>query len=140
MLDELRYRWLLRKHLKERFALSEAYEEIPDDHEPTDDDEPRVKYMVGKELGIHERALDQFRSEYLVRQAYKFHVPLPEDAESWMQPRGTRKQYLTAAAAQKLRADIRAEQKADWEYWANRVTLALALTGSIFGVLAFFKK
>ena len=48
--------------------------------------------------------------------------------------------YLTAAAAQKLRADIRAEQKADWDYWANRVTLALALIGSIFGVLAFFKK
>lgn len=84
--------------------------------------------------------LTNFRSEYLVRQAYKYHVPLPEDEESWMQPRGTRKQYLTAAAAQKLRADIRAEQKADWEYWANRVTLALALIGRIFGVLAFFKK
>jgi hypothetical protein len=35
-----------------------------------------------------------------------------------------------------LRADIRAEQKANWDYWANRVTLALALIGSIFGVLA----
>ena len=37
-------------------------------------------------------------------------------------------------------APRRAEQKADWDYWANRITLALALIGSIFGVLAFFKK
>jgi hypothetical protein len=54
--------------------------------------------------------------------------------------RHAREPFLTAEAAQKLRADIRAEQKADWEYWANRVTLALALIGGIFGVMAFFKK
>ena len=30
--------------------------------------------------------------------------------------------------------------KADWDFWANRVTLSLALVGSIFGILAFFKK
>jgi hypothetical protein len=46
---------------------------------------------------------------------------------------------LTAAAAQKMRADIRAEQKADWDYWANRVMLALALIGSIFGGCVFQK-
>jgi hypothetical protein len=62
------------------------------------------------------------------RTGFSTPLPMPND------------RYLTASAAQKLRADIRAEQKADWDYWANRVTLALALIGSIFGVLAFFKK
>jgi hypothetical protein len=50
------------------------------------------------------------------------------------------KEYLTPEAAIKIRADIRAEQKANWDYWANRITLGLALIGSIFGVLAFFTK
>jgi hypothetical protein len=67
-------------------------------------------------------------------------VPIPYDEESWEQTRYSKDRHLTAAAAQKLRADIRAEQKADWEYWQGRVTLGLALIGSIFGVLAFFKK
>jgi hypothetical protein len=88
---------------------------------------------------MHTVMIDGFRSEYLVKQAYKYHVPVPDDEESWTQSRFG-DPYLTAAAAQKLRGDIRAEQKADWDYWAARVTLALALIGSIFGVLAFFKK
>lgn len=67
-------------------------------------------------------------------------MPVPEDEKSWMQPRGAPERFLTTTAAHKLRADIRAEQKADWDYWAGRVTLALALIGSIFGVLAYFKK
>jgi hypothetical protein len=85
--------------------------------------------------------LDVFRSEYLLEQAHKYHVPLPAKEDDWIQSHfaSADERYLTAATAQKLRADIRAEQKADWDHWANKVTLALALIGSIFGVLAFFK-
>jgi len=138
MFDELRYRWALRKFLKEHRAMSRDYEQTPDD--PDSENTNFEKHGKGKELNYQTAMLDGFRSDYLIEQAQRYHVPIPDKKEDWMQPRFASKPYLTPAAAQKLRADIRAEQKADWDYWANRVTLALALIGSIFGVLAFFKK
>lgn len=119
--------------------MRRSYDDTPDDPEILED-EPRIKYAMGKELTYQEIMIDGFRSKYLVGQAYKYHVPVSHKEEDWIQPRYAREPSLTTEAAQKLRADIRAEQKADWEYWANRVTLALALIGSIFGVMAFFKK
>ena len=138
MFDELRYRWALRKFLKEHKLVSRAYDQIPD--EPGPDGTNFPKYTAGKELNFQTVIIDAFRSKYLLEQAHRYHVPIPSKEEDWEQPRFASERFLTAAAAQKLRADIRAEQKADWDYWANRVTLALALIGSIFGVLAFFKK
>jgi hypothetical protein len=139
MFDDLKYPWAVRKHLKNYMVLSRTLEGMPDDPE-SPGEEPRYKYAVGKQLNIHSAELDEFRSKYLMQQAYKYHVPIPEDEESWENRRYSKDRVLTAAAAQKLRADIRAEQKADWDYWANRITLGLALVGSIFGVLAFFRK
>jgi hypothetical protein len=138
MFDELRYRWALRKFLKEHRAMSRDYEETPDD--PESEATNFEKYGKSKELNYQTAMIDGFRSDYLLEQAHRYHVPIPATEDDWMQPRFASTPYLTAAAAQKLRADIRAEQKADWDYWANRVTLALALIGSIFGVLAYFKK
>jgi hypothetical protein len=140
MFDELRYRWELNKYLKQYKAASHAFEEMPEDDPERAGEEPRYKWTMGRELNWQEFAIARFRSRYLVEQAFRYHVPVPEDEESWDTGRLTTERYLTAVAAQKLRADIRAEQKADWEYWANRVTLTLALVGSIFGVLAFFKR
>jgi hypothetical protein len=137
MFDELRYRWALKKYLKEHRALYREYEQMPGE---LDDAEVRPKYALSREILYLSQGTDYFRSKYLVEQAYRYHVPIPQAEDSWIQPRGVSEPFLTAAAAQKLRADIRAEQKADWDYWANRVTLGLALIGSIFGVLAFFKK
>jgi cytochrome P450 len=140
MFDELRYRWALRKFLKEHQVMRRHFEDTPDDPEVPAEDEPRYKFTMAKELNFQEVMIDGFRSKYLVEQAYRYHVPITHNEDDWMQPRGASEPYLTAEAAQNLRADIRAEQKADWDYWATRVTLALALIGSIFGVLAFFKK
>jgi|ERR1700751_63220 hypothetical protein len=140
MFDELRYRWALRKFLNEHDLARRSYDQTPD--EPGPDGTNFPKYRAGKALNYQSIMLDIFRSRYLSDQAVRYHVPIPTKEEDWQQhPYATDpdERYLTAAA-QKLRADIRAEQKADWDYWANRVTLALALIGSIFGVLAFFKK
>jgi hypothetical protein len=137
MFDELRYRWALRKYLKQQRALYRAYDELPEEDEDADVSPKRGKKW---ELIYQTQATDYFRSKHLVEKAYRYHMPIPQDEESWIQPRGAPERFLTTVAAQKLRADIRSEQKAEWDYWANRVTLALALIGSIFGVLAFFKK
>jgi hypothetical protein len=140
MFDELRYRWALRQHLKQHKIINQTFAEMPDDDLENVTDEPRYKMTMGRELQYQEFVIAQFRSKYLVEQAFKFHVPLPQDEDSWEQGDRTDETYLTPSAAQRLRADIRAEQKADWDYWAARVTLGLALTGSIFGILAYFKK
>lgn len=140
MFEYIKYRWALRKALKEHVQYRRMFTEMPEDDPENHPDEPREKWVVGRELQWMEFSIASARSKYLIEQAYKYHVPLPEDEASWEQGTHTDEMYLTAAAAQKLRADIRAEQKADWDYWAARVTLALALIGSIFGVLAYFKK
>jgi hypothetical protein len=141
MFDELRYRWALRKFLKQHKLVRRSYDQVPDERDAEGMNFP--KYTAGKALNFQTTMLDRFRSDYLVEQAHRYHVPIPTKEEDWLlHPYAVDddERYLTAAAAQKLRADIRAEQKADWDYWANRVTLALALIGSIFGVLAFFRK
>lgn len=119
-----------------------SYDQVPDERDAEGMNFP--KYFASRDLYHQSFVLDSFRSKYLLEQAVKYHVPIPDKKEDWQTHRfaidDDEDRYLTPAAAQKLRADIRAEQKADWDYWANRVTLALALIGSIFGVLAFFRK
>jgi hypothetical protein len=110
MFDDLKYRWAVRKRVRDYLTLSRTYDEIPDDPE-SPGDEPRYKYALGKQANIHNSELDSFRSKYLVEQSYRYHVPLPTDEESWEQPRYVKDRILTAEAAQKLRAAIRAEQK-----------------------------
>lgn len=138
MLEEIRYRWELRKYLKAQRALYRAYDDWPPEEDENADVSPRRGARF--ELLYQTQATDYFRSKHLIEKAYRYHMPIPKDEESWIQPRGAPEPFLTTEAAQKLRADIRAEQKAEWDYWANRLTLALALIGSIFGVLAYFKK
>jgi hypothetical protein len=86
MFDEFRYRLALRKYLKGYQSLSRALDKMPNDPEVTGD-EPRYNHAMGKELGMQTVQIDAFRSKYLVEQAYKYHVPIPEDQESWIQPR-----------------------------------------------------
>lgn len=137
MLHELKYRWQLRKYLKEQHALYRAYDAMPEEDEDADDSPRRgMKW----ELIYQTQATDYFRSKHLIEKAYRYHMPIPQDEESWIQPRGAPEPFLSTVAAQKLRADIRNEQKAEWDYWANRLTLTLALIGSILGVFNFFMK
>ncbi|MDB5616174.1 hypothetical protein [Tardiphaga sp.] len=141
MFDELKYRWALRRFLKHRKAAFQSYNQVPD--EPDAEGMNFPKYQAGRTVNFYTYTLDKFRSDYLIEQANIYHVPTPGNEDDWEShafATTDEERYLTASAAQKLRSDIRAEQKADWDYWANRVTLALALIGSIFGVLAFFKK
>src|SRR5882757_2400425 len=109
MFDELRYRWALRKFLKEHRAMSRDYEQTPDD--PDSENTNFEKHGKGKELNYQTAMLDGFRSDYLIEQAQRYHVPIPDKKEDWMQPRFASKPYLTPAAAQKLRADIRSRAK-----------------------------
>jgi hypothetical protein len=85
MLEELRYRWQLRKYLKAQHALYRAYDEMPEEDETADVSPKRGKKW---ELIYQTQATDYFRSKYLVEKAHRYHMPLPQDEESWIQPRG----------------------------------------------------
>jgi hypothetical protein len=78
---------------------------------------------------------------HLLDQAERFIVPSPEpnDKDSWTKDYAGHF-HLTMAAIARIRSDIRNERKARWEYWQGRVTLALAIVGSIFGVVAYFRR
>jgi hypothetical protein len=138
MWDELRYRWELRKYLK-AYTLTKKVHSATKNYERVEG-EADVKRGQQKEQVIQEQEIGIFRSNYLIEQAYLYHVPIPEDEASWLYARYLGKKFLAPQAAMKLRADINAEKKANWEFWQARVTLALAIIGSVFGVLAFFRK
>ncbi|MGY3445530.1 hypothetical protein [Bradyrhizobium sp. USDA 4473] len=93
-----------------------------------------------EELHFHDEEFQLLISDYLVAQAREYLVSLPSEDGCWDESAAFGKKYLNRKGAAKVRNDIRAEKKAMWDYWAARVTLALGLIGSIFGVLAYFKK
>jgi hypothetical protein len=138
MWDELRYRWKLRKYLT-AFTLTKRVHASTTDFTRREG-EPDLRRGQQKEIVLQENELAVFRSDWLVEQAYLWHVPIPDDENSWMHSRFVGKDYLTTEAAAKLRAAIWAERKSNWEFWQARVTLGLAIVGSVFGVLAFFKR
>jgi hypothetical protein len=43
------------------------------------------KYVKGKALNFETTMLDKFRSDYLVEQAHRYHVPIPDKEEDWFQ-------------------------------------------------------
>ncbi|MGY4253403.1 hypothetical protein ACVI1L_000471 [Bradyrhizobium sp. USDA 4516] len=137
MFGELRYRWELRKYLKTQHKLYRAYDQLPVDDEDADESPRRGKKW---ELIYQTQATDYFRSKYLIEKAYKLHIPIPQDEESWIQPRGAPERFLTTAAANKLHSEIRAMQKVEYEYWQSRVTLFISVIALAVAILAYFKK
>jgi hypothetical protein len=138
MWDELRYRWALRKYLGNYAETSKAHEAVTDFSR--DEGEPDVRRAMAKEQSLQRQEIGVLMTNHLVHRARLYYLPIPDDDGSWAYARYLGKKYLTQEAARKLHLDIRAEQKANWDFWQSRVTFGLALIGSVFGVLAFFKK
>lgn len=138
MFNKLRYRWALRKYLINT-ALFIALTTRPPDPEEWGD-EPHVKHAMGREVTYSEQWISMFRSKYLVEQSFLYHVPIPDKDDDWIQPRGAPERFLTVAAAYKLRSDILAMQKAQWEFWQSKITLCFSAIALVVALLAYFKK
>jgi hypothetical protein len=138
MWEELRYRLALRKYLKDYALTRESHASVKDFTHA--DGEPDIRRAMAKEQRIQEHEIGVLRSKYLVRQAYLNDIQVPDDEASWSYSRYMGEKFLTPDAAATLRDKIRQVQKQEWDYWASRVTMALAVVGVIFGMLAYFKK
>lgn len=138
MFEDLKYRLALRKYLRGYADTVKSHESVKDFHRDVGD--PDVERAMAKEQNLQRQEIGVLMTKHLVYKARLHYIPIPTDEESWLYARYLGEKFLTQEAARKLHLEIRAEEKANWDYWQSRVTFTLALVGSIFGVLAFFKK
>jgi hypothetical protein len=137
--EELKYRRALRKYLRGYADTIKSHESVKDFGRAGG--EPDIERAMAKEQTIQRQEIGLLMTQYLLYKARLHYIPIPEDEESWLGARYyAGNKFLSPEAARKLYLEIRVEEKAIWDYWQSRVTFARALIGSIFGVLAFFKR
>jgi hypothetical protein len=135
----IKYRLALRRRLRGYANTLKSHESVKDFSRA--EGEPNFERAMAKERNIQQEEVGLLMTRHLVYMARLHYIPIPEDDESWYRAKyqGGEK-FLSPEAARKLHLEIRSEEKAEWDYWQSRVTFSLALIGSIFGVLAFFRK
>jgi len=142
MFEGLKHHFAIRRALRHREGRRREFaRDIKRAQEQKDNDEVEsLRNYQHMELRFVDEEIDIDNSDYLIARAHRYFVPLPQGDEFWDKSDAFGRGYLSREGATQVRTDIRAEKKAIWDYWQARVTLALAITGSIFGVLAYFKK
>ena len=145
MFDESFYEFKLQRLQRKRAATLKHFKRkweqlLKDKGDRGARDEMRSREQF--EVEEWDEDINQLTTQHLRNMALKLIVPLPpyDDGVSWFELKMFGYRLLTPHGVKTVRADIRAERKARWEFWQTRVTLALALIGSIFGILAYFKR
>lgn len=91
------------------------------------------------ELRSYDDDISQLNSQFLMRQAQAYLIPIPEfDSKSgtWEQSRTSSKWRLSQIEQAKLRSAIRAEKRERWEAWSRWIPVISALTGLLGLVVA----
>jgi hypothetical protein len=101
MWDEFRYRWRLRRKLRD-YILTKKVHAASDGYTP-EDGERSFRRLQQKERAIQEQEIAVLRSNYLIEQAYLYHVPVPENDDAWLVARYAGGNYLTPEAATESR-------------------------------------
>jgi hypothetical protein len=145
MFDEMIYQFRLRKHQRERARISDGYRrkfEALVRSKGDRDQRDRLRFEEEMDLREVDDEINMLTTMHMRSEARRYIVHFPDftDTASWVKSDTFGHTYLTPLGVQKVRADIRAEQKARYDFWQSRVTLTLALVGSIFGVLAYFRR
>ena len=81
----MRYRWALRKYLKDYALTRESHASVKDFSRA--EGEPDMRRAMEKKQTIQEHEIGVLRSKYLVRQAYLNDIQVPDDEASWLYSR-----------------------------------------------------
>jgi hypothetical protein len=139
MWEERRYKQELKRDFKEHRKTEEAYRiEVSNARRDRKKaDEVREIEERGRwELELQSDAITWATSRHLSRQAFLNQIPLPPMGDdNWMESRQLGITFLSAKGAAKVRADLRAEQKAKWDLFQSHAGLVISLTASLTGVL-----
>lgn len=101
----------------------------------------QIEHRMHWEVELVDDEMSWATSQYWVEKANRYQTPLPDaDTDGWEGSHQLNVTYLSRKGVAQVRADVRAERKATWEYWQQRLTLVLGVAGSIFGGLAYFRK
>jgi hypothetical protein len=78
---------------------------------------------------------------HLLEQARRLQLPIPDfdDEKYWTESEIFGGKQLTTEGVTKLRADIRMERKARWDFYSGHITLLIGLLGAIIGVVSVLK-
>jgi hypothetical protein len=145
MFDEAIYRFKLQRLQRKRAAtvthFRKEWEKLlkaKGSRDARDDLRSREQF----DLDEWDEEINQLTTQHLVTLARNLIVPLPpyEDEKSWFESKMFGFRLLTSDGVKTLRAEIRAEKKAQWEFWQTRVTLALSVAATAISIFAFFRK
>lgn len=145
MFDEWRYQLRLVKLQRGRAVTVQNFKELLEEMQREHRGKVAKRDVLERmeqETEEWDDEISQITTEYLLSQAHKYILPVPahEDAEFWYKSKMYGIYLLSPKGVSRLRTDVRAEQKATWDFWQSRIMTMLALIGGIFGVLAYFKQ
>jgi hypothetical protein len=153
MFEEFSYQRKLRRLqrvkqsvLKHRDGLIAKAKQEKKPHEEIE----RIYVHASIDIDEVDEDIRQLANNHIRRQAQRYLVNVPEfseDSGDWVQSKVYGLWHLTPETFDQVRKDIRAEEKANWEFWQSRIALAIGLLGActgllgaLIGVLAYLKK
>ncbi|TWI71973.1 hypothetical protein IQ16_02647 [Bradyrhizobium huanghuaihaiense] len=146
MLGGLRHWLTVRGMRRSERKISKAYAKDIEAAKAAKKPRKDIEYIEESEhheLRFVRDEMEIAETKRLYAQAAHYRLPIPQAEDDWEESAVFGKRYLTRKGAAKLRSDIRAEQKARWDYWQSRLQLVgtvMGIIGGIMGALAYFKQ
>jgi hypothetical protein len=138
MLDGMKYRGRLWKLQRGRDKTTAKFKkQIADSYKSKEGRHVREGILVNEQFELEEwdDEINSITTGYLLSQARRLILPIPNADDDWFVSETFGSRYLTPATVTKLRADIRAERKARWELFQSHAVLVISLTTALTGVL-----
>jgi hypothetical protein len=139
MWEDWRYERQLKRDVKAYRRIDQAYRDEISTARRAKKKADEIRSIEERhrwELELVQDEIEWATSRYLTSQALYYQVPIPPRGEdNWIESNQLGVTYLSRKGASKVRADIRAEQKAKRDRVIAYATLIISLVGALTGVL-----
>ncbi|MGJ5048055.1 hypothetical protein ACQR09_13375 [Bradyrhizobium oligotrophicum] len=146
MLDQIRHYLRLRKLQEKRrraraHQISGTWSALDKMTGPGEQASVRRVVLEGEnEIGRIDFEINQLQTDYLLEQARKYLIPVPDaQGDEWIEV-AFGAWALPPETLADLRAQIRKERKERWEHWQMRLTLLIGFGGMLIGLISLLKK